>query len=181
MDLSAHVHPLVSRRNPSLSQWPCFKWSVDEWAQILADVNLEFRVHQFQDDRNEVQWENRNLMQFQSNLSRLLKWIRSKTSSSSATSEPISKVAKTDESDHFDCLDPEQHWLYSSYNRLLNLVDKSHPLVKSIDWAGLGIAETSDGDFCAEKSTLWIGTAGAQTPCHYDTYGYNLVAQLHGR
>jgi len=30
------------------------------------------------------------------------------------------------------------------------------------------------------ESTLWVGTEGAYTPCHQDTYGENLVAQLEG-
>ncbi|XP_023339562.1 HSPB1-associated protein 1 isoform X2 [Eurytemora carolleeae] len=29
-------------------------------------------------------------------------------------------------------------------------------------------------------STLWIGSQGAHTPCHQDSYGYNLVCQLVG-
>lgn len=31
------------------------------------------------------------------------------------------------------------------------------------------------------ESTLWIGTNGANTPCHLDSYGYNLVFQVEGR
>ena len=32
----------------------------------------------------------------------------------------------------------------------------------------------------ALDSTLWVGSRGCHTPLHYDTYGRNLVAQLHG-
>lgn len=28
--------------------------------------------------------------------------------------------------------------------------------------------------------TLWIGSPGSNTQCHYDTYGFNLVGQVHG-
>lgn len=31
------------------------------------------------------------------------------------------------------------------------------------------------------ESTLWMGTEGANTPCHLDSYGYNLVLQVQGR
>ena len=31
------------------------------------------------------------------------------------------------------------------------------------------------------ESTLWIGTGGANTPCHQDTYGCNLVLPVQGR
>merc|ERR1719391_1451811 len=42
-------------------------------------------------------------------------------------------------------------------------------------WDGLGYPGRAGKD-----STLWIGTQGAYTPCHQDSYGYNLVAQLYG-
>lgn len=32
-----------------------------------------------------------------------------------------------------------------------------------------------------QESTLWIGSLGAHTPCHLDTYGCNLVLQVQGR
>ena len=31
------------------------------------------------------------------------------------------------------------------------------------------------------ESTIWIGSTGAYTPCHQDTYGFNLVTQIYGR
>ena len=31
------------------------------------------------------------------------------------------------------------------------------------------------------RPTLWLGSRGCNTPCHYDAYGYNLVCQLYGR
>ncbi|XP_065575885.1 HSPB1-associated protein 1 homolog isoform X2 [Artemia franciscana] len=33
----------------------------------------------------------------------------------------------------------------------------------------------------ANESTLWLGTKGAHTPLHSDSYGYNVVHQIHGR
>ncbi|XP_048580082.1 HSPB1-associated protein 1 isoform X2 [Nematostella vectensis] len=32
-----------------------------------------------------------------------------------------------------------------------------------------------------KQSTIWVGSEGAFTPCHMDTYGSNLVAQIFGR
>ncbi|VTJ63377.1 Hypothetical predicted protein [Marmota monax] len=32
-----------------------------------------------------------------------------------------------------------------------------------------------------QESTLWIGSSGAHTPCHLDSYGCNLVFQVQGR
>ena len=49
-------------------------------------------------------------------------------------------------------------------------------LRQSVDWSMFGFDGRDGGD-----STMWIGSAGAHTPCHYDTYGCNLVAQIYGR
>ena len=45
-----------------------------------------------------------------------------------------------------------------------------------INWTDMGMKDR-DG----KESTLWIGSQGAHTPCHYDTYGINFVAQIVGR
>ena len=45
-----------------------------------------------------------------------------------------------------------------------------------MDWGALGFSERG-----GQQSTLWVGSEGAHTPCHYDTYGCNLVAQISGR
>ncbi|XP_076480177.1 HSPB1 associated protein 1 isoform X4 [Bombus vancouverensis nearcticus] len=37
-----------------------------------------------------------------------------------------------------------------------------------------------DIDKTGDDSTLWIGSKGAHTNCHQDSYGCNLVAQIHG-
>lgn len=43
-------------------------------------------------------------------------------------------------------------------------------------WSALGLQDIDGHD-----STLWVGSKGASTPCHYDSYGFNLVAQIQGR
>ena len=44
-----------------------------------------------------------------------------------------------------------------------------------VDWSVVGVEGTG------AESTFWLGSAGAYTQCHMDTYGWNVVAQLHGR
>ena len=47
---------------------------------------------------------------------------------------------------------------------------------QTVDWSAFG--------FCGRdgrQSTYWLGSQGANTACHYDTYGCNLVAQIYGR
>ncbi|CAG2054162.1 unnamed protein product, partial [Timema podura] len=47
---------------------------------------------------------------------------------------------------------------------------------EAVTWANLGFPERT-----GSESTMWIGSSGAHTPCHIDTYGCNIVAQVMGR
>ena len=70
------------------------------------------------------------------------------------------------------------HWAYLSYKHMSELFRSrpaDDPVFSSLNWSVLGI----NGD--GRSSTLWVGTEGAGTQCHCDTYGCNVVAQLHGR
>jgi hypothetical protein len=40
--------------------------------------------------------------------------------------------------------------------------------------------EIDDDALDAEHGTLWIGSYGAHTPLHYDSYGRNIILQLYG-
>ncbi|CAF1010578.1 unnamed protein product, partial [Brachionus calyciflorus] len=71
----------------------------------------------------------------------------------------------------FSDYDRESHWAYADYKHMIELpID-----FNCIDWSNFGFKNRN-----AKDSTLWIGSKGAYTPCHYDTYGYNLVYQIHG-
>ena len=48
-------------------------------------------------------------------------------------------------------------------------------LRQAVNWSCFGFPERS-----GDESTIWIGSAEASTPCHIDTYGCNLVAQIYG-
>lgn len=43
-------------------------------------------------------------------------------------------------------------------------------------WSAFGFPDVS-----GDQSTIWIGSEGSNTPCHLDTYGCNLVAQIYGQ
>jgi len=54
---------------------------------------------------------------------------------------------------------------------------KEFPILrKAPEWGKLGFPEVS-----GDQSTIWIGSEGTSTPCHLDTYGCNLVAQINGK
>ncbi|XP_065168462.1 HSPB1-associated protein 1 isoform X1 [Atheta coriaria] len=70
----------------------------------------------------------------------------------------------------------ENKWLYFDYKYLNQWFIDKFDLRNEISWENYGYS-----DMKAEDSTIWIGSEGAHTPCHVDTYGFNLVAQLTGR
>lgn len=62
-------------------------------------------------------------------------------------------------------------WYSHSYRDIISWPDS---LKKSISFDQLGFEHTEDILF-------WLGSKGANTPCHYDTYGFNIVVQIYGQ
>jgi hypothetical protein len=70
---------------------------------------------------------------------------------------------------------PQRWSMYLSYQRLPTLLEPDDPRTATLAWASLGVPPAlADG-------ALWLGSEGAGTPCHYDTYGANMVLLLAGR
>ncbi|XP_041458017.1 HSPB1-associated protein 1-like isoform X2 [Lytechinus variegatus] len=66
-------------------------------------------------------------------------------------------------------------WCYADYKHMKHLFKDSPSVLEDVRWKDLGF------DCDGNQSTIWIGSEGANTPCHQDTYGFNLVAQIRGR
>ncbi|XP_059053192.1 HSPB1-associated protein 1 isoform X2 [Achroia grisella] len=66
-------------------------------------------------------------------------------------------------------------WMYFDYKYLHQWFNADTELYKEVSWNQFGYAEKG-----ATDSTLWVGSSGAHTPAHQDTYGINIVAQLYG-
>lgn len=49
--------------------------------------------------------------------------------------------------------------------------------VKLLDW---GLYKHVPEEMGVESSTMWMGSKGAHTPLHYDTYGTNVIMQIQG-
>ena len=69
----------------------------------------------------------------------------------------------------------QQFWVYADYKYMCNVCKDTPELLDPVDWGVFGFEGRGGQD-----SVLWVGSEGACTPCHYDTYGYNVVAQLSG-
>ncbi|KAH7719764.1 jmjC domain-containing protein [Aphelenchoides avenae] len=77
-----------------------------------------------------------------------------------------------------DDVTPATHWGYIDYKDAVAMMGDHE--AEKIDWAQLDLLPDDAGVDHAD-STVWIGTAGAWTPCHQDSYGFNIVAQIRGR
>lgn len=61
-------------------------------------------------------------------------------------------------------------------NYFIMSLDIYFEFLQEITWKKFGYPDKG-----ASETTLWIGNKGAHTPAHQDTYGYNIVAQVHGK
>ena len=66
-------------------------------------------------------------------------------------------------------------WYYFDYKYAHEWLKDKPEILNSFNWKKFGI------NMNCEDSTLWIGSKGAHTICHQDTYGSNFVMQIHGR
>lgn len=72
----------------------------------------------------------------------------------------------------YGVLEEEQtHWAAYQYKRAHEMPASC---LKGIDFSCFGFPEHGN-DF-----SLWLGSEQANTPCHYDTFGVNIVVQVHG-
>jgi len=69
----------------------------------------------------------------------------------------------------------DEYWCYADYNYMAKLFADDSAILDSVDWSSFGFNERN-----GYQSTIWIGSEQAFTPCHQDTYGLNLVAQIDG-
>ncbi|XP_064472255.1 HSPB1-associated protein 1-like [Ornithodoros turicata] len=158
------VHLLEHFKQPvvfkgRLNRWKCAKWTIDEWAERTSDLILNFRVGP-KVKNGEPLYEGDGV-HLKATIKDFLNWTR----------------GGRDNLDHeLRDVDPSSHFAYSSYNYMSSIFGDYKEILQSVDWSCFGFAERHGTD-----STLWLGSAGASTPCHQDTYGCNLVAQLIGR
>ena len=71
--------------------------------------------------------------------------------------------------------DSDKSWYYFDYKYMHEWFNDKPEVMESVNWERFGFDKTGS------DSTIWIGSKGAHTNCHQDSYGCNLVAQIHGR
>lgn len=141
----------------AVSKWPASEWTPEKLSEMLKDKKLRFRIGKKQNSTGKIQFET-DCQYCLATMKEFLDWVDGGQSSEA-----------------FESFSPGTHFAYLDYQYMFDLFDNDEIYLKSVDWNSLGL------DRDGFDSTLWMGTSGSYTPCHYDTYGFNLVAQLYGR
>ena len=71
--------------------------------------------------------------------------------------------------------DNSSNWFYFDYKHINDWFRDKPEIYNAFNWTSFGM------NYSGDNSTMWIGSKGAHTNCHQDSYGCNLVAQTHGR
>ncbi|XP_071978177.1 HSPB1-associated protein 1 isoform X2 [Engystomops pustulosus] len=139
--------------------WPVTRWTLPRLCHVLQEQTLRFRIGKRKVD-TEPQFEPQcdyidgTIRQFQD-------WVSGSTHEASGP---------------FFRYDPAESWAYADYKYLALLFKDQPEMLQEVSWEDFGFPGRDGRD-----STLWIGSRGANTPCHIDSYGCNLVLQVQGR
>ncbi|CAM9974356.1 unnamed protein product [Phaeothamnion confervicola] len=163
----AFVH-LLRRTSPVVLRKRAKDWPgcslVTETFGALASLRTTFRLHPH---CNKSIWE-ANCLKLEATLQEWHAWTFAKA--------PVA------EDNPFAAFPRERFWAYADYKHMAEMLAQeglpagTAAAAGLVRWAQFGLGDKNESD-----STFWLGTEGAHTPLHQDTYGVNLVAQLHGR
>ncbi|XP_066543523.1 HSPB1-associated protein 1 homolog isoform X2 [Amia ocellicauda] len=142
-----------------VSDWPGLQWSVEYLSHILDDKPIKFRIGRRQEDKAPL-FETQ-CSYVEAKLTEFVSWTTGQTASPPT---PFSDYPFS------------EYWAYADYKYIAVLLEDKSSMFEDIRWQDFGFPGR-DG----RESTLWIGTGGANTPCHLDSYGCNLVLQVQGR
>ncbi|XP_070535757.1 HSPB1-associated protein 1 homolog [Ptychodera flava] len=145
-----------------ISDWPCMNWTIQSLADVLGDQEVKFRIGPKEWSEHGVLWE-RDCCYRDATLHQFSDWLANDTSNL-PEDNPLKDFEISDS------------WCYADYKYMAHIFQDKTDVLKAVRWSDFGF-HGRDGT----ESTLWIGSVGSHTPCHYDTYGCNLVAQIHGK
>uniref|UniRef100_A0A8C3VE94 HSPB1 associated protein 1 n=1 Tax=Catharus ustulatus TaxID=91951 RepID=A0A8C3VE94_CATUS len=142
-----------------VGSWPALHWNVNYLSAMLEGKTIQFRlglktvdlVPQFETSCSYVE----------ATLEEFLAWSCGQPSCLSGP---------------FSCYDHSKYWAYADYKYIARIFEDKPEIFQDVRWSDFGFPGRS-----GKESTLWIGSEGANTPCHLDSYGCNLVLQVQGR
>ena len=155
-------------------------WTPKHLSEIFGGKTTKFRM--LPRMSNEVVWET-DCQFVDASFSEFDRWINGDQGLEETDDNGMPSSSKYPRTDNklldlpkLSDFNPETYAAYADYKYMKDLFLELPGYKQGIDWSTFGLPELT-----GEQSTFWMGTEGAYTPCHYDTYGFNLVTQLHGR
>ncbi|XP_043360873.1 HSPB1-associated protein 1 isoform X3 [Dermochelys coriacea] len=139
--------------------WPALHWNAKYLSEVLDGKKIQFRMGMKKRD-TAPQFETK-CSYVEATLEEFLAWTCGQPT---CVSRP------------FSCYDFSKYWTYADYKYIAMIFEDKTEIFKDIMWSDFGFPGRN-----GKESTLWIGSAGANTPCHLDSYGCNLVLQIQGR
>uniref|UniRef100_A0A8C2LQI9 HSPB1-associated protein 1 n=1 Tax=Cricetulus griseus TaxID=10029 RepID=A0A8C2LQI9_CRIGR len=138
--------------------WPAQHWTAEHLSRVLQGKQIRFRMGLRSTD-TVPQFETA-CSYVDATLEEFLTW----NCDQSSVSGP------------FKDYDHSKFWAYADYKYFVNLFEDKTNVFQEVMWSDFGFPGRN-----GQESTLWIGSLGAHTPCHLDSYGCNLVFQVQGR
>ncbi|XP_040004183.1 HSPB1-associated protein 1 homolog [Xiphias gladius] len=139
--------------------WPVLHWTAEHLSGCLADKLIRFRLGS-KEEKNTPLFETQ-CTYVEAELVHFLNWTRGQSGTDVGA---------------FSEFPYSEYWAYADYKYIAILFQDQPSMFEDVKWSDFGF-EARNG----RESTLWIGTEGANTPCHLDSYGCNLVLQVQGR
>uniref|UniRef100_A0A9R1SEK6 Hspb associated protein 1 n=2 Tax=Cyprinus carpio TaxID=7962 RepID=A0A9R1SEK6_CYPCA len=140
------------------TDWPALHWTVEHLSACLTE-RLRFRIGKRTE--NMAPLFETECSYIEATINEFLSWT---------ACEDKSLVGPFSD---YHC---KEFWAYADYKYIAQLFQDKPAMFQDVVWSDFGFPGRDGRD-----STLWIGTQGANTPCHLDSYGCNLVFQIQGR
>ncbi|XP_070262441.1 HSPB1-associated protein 1-like isoform X1 [Myotis yumanensis] len=138
--------------------WPAQHWTAEHLSKVLNGKQIRFRMGMKSTD-TVPQFET-SCSYVEATLEEFLTWNYDHSSISGP----------------FIDYDYSKFWAYADYKYVVSLFEDKTDIFQDVIWSDFGFRGRN-----GRESTLWIGSLGAHTPCHLDSYGCNLVFQVQGR
>ncbi|XP_038604007.1 HSPB1-associated protein 1 isoform X2 [Tachyglossus aculeatus] len=151
--------------------WPALSWTAGHIATLLGDAPIRFRMGK-RDFGSDPQFET-SCDYVDATLADFMAWSdRGKQTDDGPTDggQTVSGPGP------FDSYDARTSWAYADYKYMASMFAGNAHALRAVTWSDFGFPGRG-----GKESSLWIGSAGANTLCHQDSYGCNLVLQVQGR
>ncbi|TKS67772.1 HSPB1-associated protein 1 -like protein [Collichthys lucidus] len=139
--------------------WPVLRWTAEHLSGCLGNKLIRFRLGRKEEKKTPL-FETQ-CSYVEAKLAHFLSWTQDQPGTDVG---PFSEYPKS------------EYWAYADYKYIALLFQDQPSMFEDVKWSELGF-EGRNG----RESTLWVGTEGANTPCHMDSYGFNVVLQVQGR